>query len=583
MTLARPALAFTVFITFTTTTMATAQPRERDPNAPAKPSTLFRENPTEAVPDERPAERPAQRPPVARPPTQRPPAPPQPADRPPVARPVPHPAGSNRYPVPDPAAQAQAMQLLRELFAEEYRRAETSSAATKELTNELIRQAQQMRNRSTPDDVASRYVLLTEAVALAAGIHDFGTALSALNDLADHYEVDGSALKLDLVARAGRQQIDPAKVEPLVRAVFDVVESTVAAGDLPGAAGLLSQADALARKSKNMALATEVQRRRRELRDLQGEYRNLADATARLRDAPDDAAANHTVGRFQCFVLGNWDQGLPMLAKSADAALRALASRDLKGAATGDSKSELAEAWWNLAEQHRGRVQENLRARAAHWYRLALPQLGGLKRTLAQKRIASAPGALADADANPPAGNPPRPVPGVVVVEGDRSPPKPAPPVGPVQPADRLLHQLATGLPPDMRPVPGERWDPLTAEPFIKQHARVGAPIAATVKLLHCSGLQRANAGSTPHAYATFRVVNPVDHAGISHNLDIVVRLEGQQALDGVQTVQGTVGQLTGTIRECRIGGWSGNKERGLSTITFYVMADDVGFSASDS
>ena len=577
MTLVRSALAFATFIIFAASPAVAAQPRERDVNAPAKPSTLFREDPPEPEP--------------AQPRTQRP-APnagerPQTADRPPVARPAPplapRPPPGQRHPVPDPAAQAQALQLLRELFADEYRRAETSPAAVNELTNELVRQAQQMRPRNTPDDVASRYVLLTEAVALASGAHDFSAALAAARDLAAGYEVDGSALKLDLVARAAREPLDPAKVEPLVRAVFEVVEDTVAAGDLPGAAGLLTQADSLARKSRNMALATEVQRRRRELRDLQGEYRNLADATARLREAPDDEAANHTVGRFRCFVLGDWEQGLPMLTKSADAALRALASRDLRGGATGDSKSELAEAWWNLAEHHTGRAQQNLRTRAAYWYRLALPELGGLKRTLAQKRIAAAPAAAGGAGADLPPGAPEPRGPGVVIIDPGRSAPKPAPAVGPVQPGDRLLHQLATGLPPDLRPVPGERWDPLKAEPFIKQHARAGAPIAATVKLAHCSPLQRVNSGSVPHAYATFRVVNPVDHGGITHHLDITVRLEGQQALDAVQTVQGTVGQVTGTIRECRIGGWSGNKERGLSTITFYIMADDVRFAPIDS
>ena len=582
MTVARPTLTHAVSVFFVTAaTVAASEPkrnvegnRERDVSAPARPSTLFRENPPEPGPDERP--------PPPRLPSEGVQPPKRPGGAPPAGL-APRPASSRRHAVPDPAAQAQSLQLLRDLFADEYRRAEASPAAGKELTDELLRQALQMRGRDTPDDVASRFVLLSEVMSLAAGAQDYATALAAASDLADGYEVDGPAMKLDVIARASRQAVDPAKVEPLVRAVFDVAEETLAAGDLPGASSLLTQADILARKSKSLPLATEVQRRRRELRDLQGQYRNLPDAVARLREAADDEAANLTVGRFKCFVLGDWERGLPMLARAGDAALRSLAERDLRAPGTGDEKAELAEAWWNLADQQSGRAQDQIRSRAAHWYRMALPDLGGLKRTLAQKRIDAAPAPLAAAGPGTPPGSPRPAGPGVVVIERGQSSPNPAPPVGPAQPGDRLLQTLATNLPADLRPVPGERWDAAVAEPFLRRHVRVGAPIAATVKLAYCSGLQRSNSNSAPHAYATFRVVNPVDHNGISHNLDIAVRLEGQKALDLVQTVQGQIGQFSGTIRECRIGGWSGNKERGLSSITFYVMADDIRFAPTDT
>ena len=590
--MSRPIAALLVLFTAAALRAARAAPAPdrsaADRPAPTRPSQLFR--------DDLPPQDPADSPPTPRqPPAQTPPAnpagTPRTPPRPDLTSPVPAPARTaepsrRRHPIPDPAARAQSLQLLRELFADEYRAAESSPAAAKELTNELLRQAQQMRHRATPDDVTSRYALLTEVISLAASDHDFATALGAARDLADHYDVDGPALKLDLVARASREPVDPPRIASLVRAIFDVSDDAVSAGDLPGAASVLSQADTLARKSKDVALATEAQRRRKDLRELQAQYRSLAAALETLRQTPDDPAPNLTVGRFRCLVAGDFSAGLPLLAKSADANLRALAARDLRGAATPDAQAELADAWWALAEQNVGRVQTNLRSRSAYWYRQALSGLGGLKRTLAMKRLAASP-------APPPGVFPPaRSAPGPVVITGrppvvtprDGAPnddPAQAPdaPPGPAQPGDRLLHTLATKFPPDARPVPGVQWMPAKSEQWLKTNLRLGTQLTTAVELQHCSTLQRHPATKKPHVYVTFRVPNPVEHDGIKHNLDISVRLEDQKALDAVTLAQGQRGQLSGTVTDIRVGGWSANNDRGLHALTFALMLDNIRFT----
>ena len=577
-------LSLLVSATILANPAAAPNPLERADAPPAKPSTLFRENPPEAPPAERPPKRPPERP-ADRP--VNPPAAPRPAGPalPPPARLTTGP----RHPVPDPAEQARALQLLRELFADEYRQADTSPAAAVELRNELLRQSQTMRRRTSADDITSRYVLLTEAISLAVSTRDFATALNVARDLADHYDIDGRALRLDLVARATREETDPVKLEPVVRAVVDLSDDAVSQGDLPGAGAILNQADALARRTKNVSMATEVQRRRRELRELQAQFRNLAESVEALRRQGDDPAANLVVGRYRCLVVGDFASGLPLLAKGSDAHLRGLASRDLRGAPAPDTRADLADAWWDLAEQHTGRARDHLRARAAHWYRQVLADLGGLKRMQAEKRIAAAPVPTPDPSAptaspptrttaSPPVvitGGPPGPVPDATAVEPNLPP-------GPTQPADRLLQLLATRFPADARPVPGEQWDSAKATQWLKTNLRPGTPVSAKVELAHAGTLQRHPQTKKPHVYVTFRVASPFEHDGIRHTLDISARLEDQKALDAMTIAQGQRGEISGTVTDLRLGGWSGNKQRGLGTITFLLMLDNVAFAPED-
>ena len=550
----------------------TQKGKQPEPPAAKDPSKLFRETPEEEKPQPQRPQRPAQ-----------PAAPvPRSAVRVPGADAPVVPNAPRLHPIPEPGAQGEALTLLRELFADEFRKAETSPTAAKELAAELVKQADQMRGKTTPDDIASRYVLLIEAVGLSAGVRDFPSALAAADELAQSYQIDATGLKLDLLADAARDPGDAGSVEALVRTVFALSDSALYTGDLPGAAALLSQADALARKSKSVPLATEVQKRRKELRDLQGQFKNVAEAAEKLKERPDDPVSNVVVGRFYCFVAGNFERGLPLLAKGADGTLKALATRDLQRPASGDARADLAEDWWDIAGQQQGnRAQVNAKARAGYWYRLALPELGGLKRTLAQKRLdALPPEAVAGGGGGPVGNGPVRSKPTVAIYEpGPQSPPVPKA-VGPVQPADRLLQLLATRFPAEARPVPEGPWNPSKADAWFNANLKPGTPVQASVKLLNSSGLQQPIPNRPPHVYVTFAVAgDSFEHNGVRHSLNIAVRLEGDKALDAVKLVQGQSGQLTGVITSARLSGWGGTKEKGLTQLIFLLTLDDIRFT----
>ena len=117
-------------------------------------------------------------------------------------------------------------------------------------------------------------------------------------------------------------------------------------------------------------------------------------ARVTLEKTPDDPEANLVVGKYLCFVKGDWDKGLPMLALGKDEALKALAKQELEGAASSTEQAKLGDGWWNLAEKQEGTAKKQIQARAGYWYQKALPGLSGLMKDKVEKRLAQVAGEL---------------------------------------------------------------------------------------------------------------------------------------------------------------------------------------------
>ena len=107
-----------------------------------------------------------------------------------------------------------------------------------------------------------------------------------------------------------------------------------------------------------------------------------------MEDDPAEPAANLTAGRYLCFVVGDWEQGVPYLALGSDPGLKAVAIKELRGAASADEQAAIGDMWWDLAETKRGRERDSLRLRAGSWCRQAVPNLaGGLTGLKVKQRL----------------------------------------------------------------------------------------------------------------------------------------------------------------------------------------------------
>ena len=90
-------------------------------------------------------------------------------------------------------------------------------------------------------------------------------------------------------------------------------------------------------------------------------------AQERLKTDPDDAGACLAVGRWYCFCQGDWDEGLKLMAKGSDAALKSLAAAELASKPSkADDRVARGDAWWDLAEKAAGKAKAAMRRRAGH-------------------------------------------------------------------------------------------------------------------------------------------------------------------------------------------------------------------------
>ncbi len=134
------------------------------------------------------------------------------------------------------------------------------------------------------------------------------------------------------------------------------------------------------------ALRAAVQTRMRDVAEFRAAHDRVAPFLEKLKSAPDDPAANLSVGSFACFYQRDWEKGLPMLAKSTDAKLKAAAVADLAAPTNAEQQFVVAGIWWDLAKSVNGLGKTHVLERAGNWYSQAAPNLSGLNKALAEKR-----------------------------------------------------------------------------------------------------------------------------------------------------------------------------------------------------
>lgn len=285
-----------------------------------------------------------------------------------------------KTPVPDLESQAKSEKEVKELYKAEY--GKTKTADLKKLAAILLKQGVE-----TKDNASDRYVLLREARDLAARAGEFETALRAIEEMASDFAVSASDLKARALARAGEAALTPEAGKVLAEAAFGLIDEAIAADEFDAALRLAAVASSVARKASWGAFAAKAEARQKELKALQQDFQQVKEAADKLRQTPDDAEANLTMGRYFCLVKGAWDKGLPMLARGSDPALQALAAKEASRSADPDALIELGDGWTEQAGKEKGLAKTQMLLRAKSNYEQALPELKGLTKNKIELKI----------------------------------------------------------------------------------------------------------------------------------------------------------------------------------------------------
>jgi hypothetical protein len=340
--------------------------------------------------------------------TRRPVSPAQPPATPDPVKPVAPPATPAKDPAtpaaPEPVAvrravpgksdQAAARKVLKEVFADQL--ADRTMPGRRKLTEALLAQADKSAGR--PVD---QFVLLAAAIDSGLEGASLPLAFSAGDKMAAAFEVDALAVKTDASVRLGNRARAGEMAGENVGAGLELVGKLAEAEDYAAAQRVC--AALLPATGSNAALREEVQRRQRDLAVAREAAERVTHLEEKLKFSPYDPAANLEVGRYLCFFRGDWNGGLPALARGSDAGLKTLAGKELAGAQTADAEASLGDAWWEMAQRSAGGpVKSAMLAHAAEWYAKAAPNLDGLAKAKAEKRMdeAAKSAALAAAKAS---------------------------------------------------------------------------------------------------------------------------------------------------------------------------------------
>ncbi|HUT93700.1 MAG TPA: hypothetical protein VMY37_29825 [Thermoguttaceae bacterium] len=292
-------------------------------------------------------------------------------------------AGPLRPPVPDAEARAEAEKLFEEVYGEQREAAKTAEERLA-LARKLLGEAAKIRN-----EPAGYFVLLRNAQQVAAEAADAQTALEAADRMTRAFEIDPMETKVQCLSAVAEAAKLATQRRPLAKEAFSLVDAAVEEENLEAAIRLGDIARKAAQGAREYKLVKEITARMEEIEEAKGATALYEKAVARLEEEPTNAAANLAAGRHVCFVQGDWERGIPMLALGSDAELKALAVKELEAPASIDAQVALGDGWWDLAETREDREKASLLLRAGYWYgQVRVRPITGLVKSKVEQRMA---------------------------------------------------------------------------------------------------------------------------------------------------------------------------------------------------
>ncbi len=289
-----------------------------------------------------------------------------------------------KQPVPEEAAIANALEVARQSFKEDYEQAKTP--AEKVALAEKLRETAE---RATGGP-AERFVLLRLARDVATKAGDPKTAFAAVDEMRKSFSIDDLAMKSETLGAMAGKAFKPEDRKALADAALGLVKEAIDAERLDAAEEAMKTANGLAGKVHDRDLTQRVQVARKQFAELVKAAGNVEAARETLKEKPDDPDAHLALGKYLCFVRSEWPEGLKHLAAGSDEPLKILAEQDLKSTTPGPEESaKLGDTWWKLSRAAGGRIKEGMMLRAGTWYQQAEAGLpAGLVRVMVEKRLA---------------------------------------------------------------------------------------------------------------------------------------------------------------------------------------------------
>jgi hypothetical protein len=282
---------------------------------------------------------------------------------------------------PNAAALKEPLQLITEAY-------KTDLLAAKTPDQKLTLSTKLLDAAKDEKDPSARFALLSKASDLATDSGNFDAASTAIDQIDAAYQIDALKLKADAARALAKTARRPDQQQSLATAAASLANVAIAADRYDIATSMAGLALASARSANDPALIQSTAATAREVKIAETAHSAIAIQLAALTAKPTDPDANLKVGEYFCFIKGDWDRGLPLLALSNNLELKALATREIASVVDPADQVKLADAWWNVAEKGATTDKLQIEQHAGLWYSRALPNLSGLAKAKVEARLA---------------------------------------------------------------------------------------------------------------------------------------------------------------------------------------------------
>ncbi len=275
-----------------------------------------------------------------------------------------------REPVPTGGQVAEVQDRFRQVFSERLSEAKGDQDKLK-LAGEILDKAAEMG-----EDPVGAYTLQNAAMRLAIDAGGIRELLRAVDQRVARFEVDPFQENMTWMLEFGRgvaqRDVKTIDGQEYVKRAVSVIFAAIHDDQYVDASSLARYSFRLIDQDRDEAIPEQLTRLRGLLGQAKRDFDEASKSLAAYRQNPNDGQAAADVGRYLCFIKGDWQRGLPLLTEGGPQVLQDMATLDLKGASDSTNKVAIADAWWDLSEKARSSVyRQSARDRAALWYRQA--------------------------------------------------------------------------------------------------------------------------------------------------------------------------------------------------------------------
>lgn len=285
-----------------------------------------------------------------------------------------------RLPEPTREEQQAAEKTVKETFADQYAKRTPDDQSM--LALKLL-----AAGSATKDDPKAQYVLFREARDVAVKAGDAATAMAAVDQLAERFDVDQLDMAVKTLGALRSAARTPEVNKAVAETALERLKGALAKDSYDAALRLAEIACATARVSGDTALATQAQARSQDVTRCQAAFVNVKLAMYALTKNPNDADAKFKVGQFHLLFKDDRVTGLVYLERGSNPTWAGLAKQELAKPKESADMLKLADGYYELVPTESGAVRDRIKQLAAQWYEKALPDSSGLAKAKIEKRL----------------------------------------------------------------------------------------------------------------------------------------------------------------------------------------------------